>query len=155
LTAKLFLRSVRSQAASLLASTSSHIGIVIEGRVPLQLHSFLPESNLGWWLQSEDVTLPSDTRRLAAIVSADIVGFSRVMGQDETGTLATLNAITSEHVRPLIQSFGGRMVKEMGDGVNIASRLQEIAVPGGVAVSQSVYEHLDEDSAVGFQDQGE
>jgi adenylate cyclase len=176
----------------------------------LQLHSFLPESNLGWWLQSEDVTLPSDTRRLAAIVSADIVGFSRLMGQDETGMLATLNAITSEHVRPLIQSFGGRMVKEMGDGflieflsvvsaakfgctlqdrmvsegggasarfhfriginlgdvivqaedvfgdgVNIASRLQEIAVPGGVAVSQSVYEHLDEDSAVGFQDQGE
>jgi hypothetical protein len=56
-------------------------------------------------------------RRLAAIVSADVVGYSRLMGIDETGTLAALNAHRSELIDPLIGKYGGRIVKTMVDGL--------------------------------------
>lgn len=55
-------------------------------------------------------------RRLAAIVSADVVGYSRLMGVDETGTLAALRAHRSELIDSLIAKHGGRIVKTMGDG---------------------------------------
>ena len=54
-------------------------------------------------------------RRLAAIVSADVVGYSRLMGLDEAGTLQRLNALRSEHSDPLIAKHGGRIVKTTGD----------------------------------------
>jgi adenylate cyclase len=56
-------------------------------------------------------------RRLAAIVSADVVGYSRLMGADETGTLETLRAHRSKLIDPLIAEHGGRIVKTMGDGL--------------------------------------
>ena len=56
-------------------------------------------------------------RRLAAIVAADVVGYSRLMGEDETGTLAALRAHRSELIDPLIARYGGRIVKTMGDGL--------------------------------------
>lgn len=56
-------------------------------------------------------------RRLAAIVAADVVGYSRLMGADETGTLAALRSLRSELISPLIDSHGGRIVKTMGDGL--------------------------------------
>ena len=56
-------------------------------------------------------------RRLAAILAADVVGYSRLMEQDETGTLATLKARWAKIVRPLIAEHHGRLVKLMGDGV--------------------------------------
>ncbi len=56
-------------------------------------------------------------RRLAAIVSADVVGYSRLMGADETGTLAALRAHRSELIDPKIAEHGGRIVKTMGDGL--------------------------------------
>ncbi len=56
-------------------------------------------------------------RRLAAIVSADVVGYSRLMGRDEAGTLRRLNAHRSEHIDPLIAKHGGRIVKTTGDGL--------------------------------------
>ena len=56
-------------------------------------------------------------RRLAAIVSADVVGYSRLMGVDETGTLAALNAHRSDLIDPLIEKHGGRIVKTTGDGL--------------------------------------
>ncbi len=56
-------------------------------------------------------------RRLAAIVSADVVGYSRLMGVDEAGTLRHLNAHRSEHIDPLIAKHGGRIVKTTGDGL--------------------------------------
>ena len=58
-------------------------------------------------------------RRLAAILAADVVGYSRLMEQDETGTLAILKARWREIVRPLIAEHHGRLVKLMGDGVLI------------------------------------
>jgi adenylate cyclase len=59
----------------------------------------------------------SEQRRLAAIVSADVAGYSRLMGRDESGTLAALKALRLEVVDPAIASHGGRIVKTTGDGL--------------------------------------
>ena len=56
-------------------------------------------------------------RRLAAIVSADVVGYSRLMGVDETGTLAALRAHRAEMIDGKIAEHGGRIVKTVGDGL--------------------------------------
>ena len=49
----------------------------------------------------------TEQRRLAAIVSADVAGYSRLMGRDESGTLAALKALRLEVVDPAIASHGG------------------------------------------------
>jgi len=59
----------------------------------------------------------SAIRRLAAILAADIAGYSRLMGADEEGTLATLKAIRRELVDPKIEEHRGRIVKTTGDGL--------------------------------------
>lgn len=56
-------------------------------------------------------------RRLAAIFAADVVGYSRLMGADEAGTLARLKVLHKELVRPKIAERKGRIVKLMGDGL--------------------------------------
>jgi TolB-like protein/class 3 adenylate cyclase len=56
-------------------------------------------------------------RRLAAIVAADVVGYSRMMGADETGTLAALKKALVEEIEPRICTFHGRVVKTTGDGL--------------------------------------
>ena len=58
-----------------------------------------------------------EQRRLAAVVSADVAGYSRLMGRDESGTLATLKALRREVVDPRIAAHGGRIVKTTGDGL--------------------------------------
>ncbi len=150
-------------------------------------------------------------RRLAAIVSADVVGYSKLMGVDETGTLAGLRGHRAEVIDALIQDHGGHIVKTMGDGlllefasvvdatqcmieiqqgiaarndgidvsrrivfrvgvnlgdiiidgedilgdgVNIAARLQEIAEPGGVAISARVHEDIRDRLDTAFTDGG-
>lgn len=55
-------------------------------------------------------------RRLAAILAADVVGYSRLMGKDEAGTLATLKECQAQVIGPNIAANGGRIVKLMGDG---------------------------------------
>src|SRR4051812_37517464 len=56
-------------------------------------------------------------RRLSAILSADVVGFSRLMGADEAGTLQRLKQIRAELIEPKIGEHQGRIVKLMGDGI--------------------------------------
>ena len=56
-------------------------------------------------------------RRLAAILAADVVGYSRLMGEDEAGTLARLKSLRRELVQPKIAGSRGRIVKLMGDGL--------------------------------------
>ena len=56
-------------------------------------------------------------RRLAAILSADVVGYSRLMGGDEAGTLAVLKAHRQELIDPKVEEYFGRVVKLMGDGM--------------------------------------
>lgn len=150
-------------------------------------------------------------RRLAAIVAADVVGYSRLMGLDEVGTARTLR----EHRKvtdALVEKHGGRLVKStgdgvllefssvvdavecavavqavmaqrnegvpvdrqmlfriginlgdiliegddiLGDGVNIAARLENIAEPGGICISSSAYEQAHGKVAVEFTDLGE
>ena len=150
-------------------------------------------------------------RRLAAILSADVVGYTRLMRADEEGTLARFHAHHAELVEPKIAEYKGRIVKLMGDGllvefasvvdavrcatevqrgmparnagvpedeqivlrvginlgdvivegddvhgdgVNIATRLQEIAPPGGISVSGVVYDSVKDKLAPGFEDLG-
>jgi class 3 adenylate cyclase/pimeloyl-ACP methyl ester carboxylesterase len=67
-------------------------------------------------------------RRLAAILAADVVGYSRLMERDEAGTLAALKAHRQELIDPRIAAHGGRMVKLMGDGalVEFASVVEAV-----------------------------
>jgi adenylate cyclase len=58
-------------------------------------------------------------RRLAAIVAADVAGYSRLMGSDEVGTLRRLKGHRRELVDPTISAYGGRIVKTTGDGILI------------------------------------
>jgi TolB-like protein/class 3 adenylate cyclase/Flp pilus assembly protein TadD len=57
------------------------------------------------------------TRRLAAILAADVAGYSRLIGADEGGTLQALKAIRAELIDPTIASHNGRLVKTTGDGL--------------------------------------
>src|SRR6478736_8186886 len=59
----------------------------------------------------------ASTRRLAAILAADVVGYSRMMGADEEGTLARLRSLRRRLVDPKIEEHRGRIVKTMGDGL--------------------------------------
>src|SRR6188474_1657153 len=69
-----------------------------------------------WYHRSEEVPLAREQRRLAAIVAADVVGYSRLMGRDETGTLVRLRAHRKERFEPTVARHGGRLVKLTGDG---------------------------------------
>jgi class 3 adenylate cyclase len=59
------------------------------------------------------------TRRLAAILAADVVGYSRLIGADEPGTLQRLKAIRTEAIDPAVETHNGRIVKTTGDGLLI------------------------------------
>jgi adenylate cyclase len=56
-------------------------------------------------------------RRLAAILAVDVAGYSRLMGEDEEGTLAALRAVRRELGDPKIVEYRGRIVKTTGDGL--------------------------------------
>jgi adenylate cyclase len=60
--------------------------------------------------------LAGEQRRLAAIISADVVGYSRLMGRDESGTLARLLEHRKQRFEPVLARHGGRLVKLTGDG---------------------------------------
>lgn len=142
-------------------------------------------------------------RRLAAILVADVVGYSRAMGTDEDGTLSVLSRMRKAVITPLIGDHGGRIVKLMGDGflvefasvvnavncalawqdatrdgplefrigvnvgdvivedgdlyghgVNVASRLEGLAIPGGVCISASVHNEISSRINVIYEDLG-
>ncbi|MFO1161263.1 MAG: adenylate/guanylate cyclase domain-containing protein [Reyranellaceae bacterium] len=60
-----------------------------------------------------------EQRRLAAIVATDVVGYSRLMGRDESGTVARLRRVRAERLEPILTRRGGRIVKLTGDGALI------------------------------------
>ncbi|MCR9212846.1 MAG: hypothetical protein NXI13_03955 [Proteobacteria bacterium] len=149
--------------------------------------------------------MPLPDRKLAAILSADVVGYSRLMGEDEGRTLAGLRELRQQTFEPVINEKRGTVVKRMGDGwlvefasvvdavncaisvqealldhpfiklrigihvgdivhedediygdgVNIASRLQEKADPGGIALSAFAHDSLDGVVRQGFQSLGQ
>ena len=57
------------------------------------------------------------TRRLAAILAADVVGYSRLMGADEPGTLQALKSRLAHIFNPAVSNHNGRIVKTTGDGL--------------------------------------
>jgi class 3 adenylate cyclase len=146
-------------------------------------------------------------RRLAAILAADVVGYSRLMGKDEMGTLEALKACETEVIDPTVGSHNGRIFKRMGDGflvvfasaveavecaldwqeklgqrndqplrfriginlgeviaeaddiygdgVNVAARLESLAQPGCIAVSDDTFRQVRDRMEVKFADLGE
>ena len=79
-------------------------------------------------------------RRLAAILSADVVGYSRLMGEDEAGTLAALKAPRKELFAPTVAEHHGRIVKLMGDGALVEFPSVVDAVECAVAVQRGMTE---------------
>jgi len=155
---------------------------------------------------------PTVERRLAAILAADMVGYSRLMEADEAGTLARLRTHRLELIDPAIAKNKGRMIKTtgdgmlvefqsvtgavqcalevqermarrnadvdparwiqfriginlgdviveggdiLGDGVNVAARLETMAEPGGICVSAAVRDQIGTRLDCGFTDLGE
>ena len=146
-------------------------------------------------------------RRLAAILAADVVGYSRLMGEDEEGTLAAVRTNREDMVMPKVEFYRGHIIKLMGDGilvefpsvvdavacataiqndlaaaenqriklriginlgdviaedgdifgdgVNVAARLESLAEPGGLCVSDLVYQTIQSKLDAEFQDMGE
>jgi TolB-like protein/class 3 adenylate cyclase len=82
----------------------------------------------------------SQTRRLAAILAADVAGYSRLMGADEEGTLERLKALRRELLDPKIAEHHGRIVKTTGDGVLVEFASVVDAVRCAVEVQQAMAE---------------
>jgi len=82
----------------------------------------------------------SQTRRLAAILAADVAGYSRLMGADEEGTLERLRALRHELLDPKIAEHHGRIVKTTGDGLLVEFSSVVDAVRCAVAVQQAMHE---------------
>lgn len=146
--------------------------------------------------------MAGEQRKLAAILVADVVGYSKLVGSDEAGTLANLQALRSGVIEPTISKHAGRLFKAvgdgflvefasvvqavacaveiqkagpalplrigvhlgdvvvqgddlMGDGVNIAARIEGVADAGGIAISRAVYEQVRGKVEVTFADKGE
>jgi adenylate cyclase len=84
--------------------------------------------------------LAREQRKLAAIVAADVVGYSRLMGRDESGTLARLRKSRSEHFDPVLAKYGGRLVKLTGDGALIEFASAVDALSAAIEFQQAMAE---------------
>ena len=82
----------------------------------------------------------AETRKLAAILAADVVGYSRLAGTDEDRTLARLRALRSDLIDPTIAVHNGRMVKRTGDGALVEFRSVVDAVRCGIEVQNGMVE---------------
>src|SRR3954453_8113999 len=99
-------------------------------------------------------TTPRIDRRLAAILAADVVGYSRLMERDEAGTLARLKAHRKELVEPLLAEHRGRIVKLMGDGALCEFGSVVDAVACAIAIQQGMTEReqgIPEDERIRFR----
>ncbi len=80
-------------------------------------------------------------RRLAAILAADVVGYTRLMGRDEEGTLQRLTQLREDILEPLVTEHGGRIVKLMGDGFLVEFASVVDSVTCALAWQEMVSEH--------------
>ena len=84
------------------------------------------------------MTMDDVSRRLAAILAADVVGYSRLMGVDEIGTLEALKSLRKELIDPALASHHGRIVKTTGDGVLVEFASVVDAVGFAVAIQREM-----------------
>ncbi len=90
-------------------------------------------------------------RRLAAILAADVVGYSRLMERDETGTHARLRSLRSEVFDPRTKQFDGRIFKTTGDGALVEFASAVDAVHSAVEIQRALAERnadLPEDARI-------
>ena len=95
-----------------------------------------------------------ETRKLAAILAADVVGFSRLTGADEDRTLARLRALRSDLIDPTISVHNGRVVKRTGDGAIVEFRSVVDAVRCAIEVQNAMVERnagVSEDRRIEFR----
>ncbi len=93
-------------------------------------------------------------RRLAAILAADVVGYSRLMGADEVGTLAELKGHRKDFIEPKIAEHHGRIVKLMGDGVLVEFASVVDAVECAAEIQRGMAErnaYVPEDRRIAFR----
>src|SRR5215510_12235635 len=90
-------------------------------------------------------------RRLAAILAADVAGYSRLMGADEVGTLAALKAHRREIVDPAIAQHHGRIVKTTGDGLLVEFASAVDAVTCAILVQEKMAERTAEGTGLRIQ----
>ena len=91
-------------------------------------------------MKLEGERVVKDQRRLSAIVSADVAGYSRLMGGDEGGTLLALKAHRHDLIDPKIAEYGGRIVKTTGDGLLLEFPSVVDAVRCAVDVQRGMHE---------------
>jgi adenylate cyclase len=82
----------------------------------------------------------TETRKLAAILAADVVGYSRLAGADEDRTLSRLRGLRSDLVDPAIAAHHGRVVKRTGDGALVEFRSVVNAVSCAVEIQNAMVE---------------
>ena len=93
-------------------------------------------------------------RRLAAIMAADMVGFSRLMAADENGTIERQKALRASFMDPIILNFGGRIVKTTGDGLLVEFPSVVDAVECAVEIQRNLPERertLPEDQRIRYR----
>src|SRR5450432_3622379 len=88
------------------------------------------------WIAAEGAM--TESRKLAAILVADVVGFSRLTGADEDRTLARLRALRSDLIDPTISVYRGRVVKRTGDGSIVEFRSVVDAVRCAVEIQTAM-----------------
>ncbi len=81
-----------------------------------------------------------EQRRLAAIVAADVVGYSRLMGRDESGTLTRLREHRKQRFEPVLARYGGRLVKLTGDGALVEFASAVDALGAAIEFQQAMAE---------------
>ena len=108
----------------------------VDGFTRRAAHSFQKGVRCG----REDIGASME-RRLSAILSADVFGYSRLMGEEEVGTLARLKACRRELVDPAIEEFHGRVVKLMGDGALVEFASVVDAVQCAAAIQRRMVDH--------------
>ena len=93
-------------------------------------------------------------RKLAAVVAADVVGYSRLMGLDEADTLTRLNSLRRTFIEPAVAQYHGRIVKLMGDGILIEFPSVVDALSCSVRIQRELRlqnESLSEDQRIEFR----
>jgi adenylate cyclase len=95
---------------------------------------------LGLGIEGHFLTGERAERRLAAVLAADVAGYSRLMGSNEEGTLARLKAVRKTLIDPTIASHRGRIVKTTGDGILVEFASAVDAVRGAVEVQRGMAE---------------